>query len=87
MTSMQFLILSGEIVALDLGVWSNAAAGKSPFWRGFVSPCYTGVDAEKSVFSTHPRLWADGGRKGLHIAQATDADLVDRMMETGGKNF
>ena len=48
---------------------------------------FTGVDAEKSVFQTHAHLWADGKQKGLHIAQATDADLATRMMEAGGHLF
>ena len=65
----------------------DSAAGKSPFWRGFVSLFFTGVDSHTSVFSSHPTLWADGGKKGLHIAQATDADLASRMMETEGKLF
>ena len=66
----------------------DSAAGKSPFWRGFMSPWFTGVDNERSVFKTHPQLWASSsGQKGLHVAQATDADLASRMMDTEGKLF
>ena len=65
----------------------DSAAGKSPFWRGFVSPWFTGIDGESSVFQSHRGLWASGGQKGLHVAQATDADLAQRMMESGGRMF
>eukprot|EP00434_Breviolum_minutum_P028258 symbB.v1.2.024998.t1/scaffold2404.1/size80018/2 len=65
----------------------DSAAGKSPFWRSFVSPWFTGVDAERSIFQTHPHCWATAGTKSLHFAQATDADLATRMMESGGRNF
>eukprot|EP00439_Symbiodinium_sp_Y106_P065437 s647_g10.t1 len=65
----------------------DSAAGKSPFWRGFVSPWFVGVDTEPSVLQTHAHLWPDGGPKGLYPAQATDADLAERMMETSGKLF
>ena len=65
----------------------DSAAGKSPFWRGFVSPWFTGVDGVRSVFESHPHLWASGGPKGLHIAQATDPDLANRMLETKGHLF
>ena len=65
----------------------DAAAGKSPFWGGFVSPWFTGVDGQRSVFQTHPRLWSSGGTKGLYVAQATDADLAERTQESSGKMF
>ena len=51
----------------------DLAAEKSPFWRSFVSPWFTGVDAEPWVFSSHRHIWSQtGGCKGLHLAQATD---------------
>lgn len=57
------------------------------FWRAFVSPWFTGVDGGRSVFESRPHLWASGGPKGLHIAQSTDPDLANRMLETKGHLF
>ena len=36
----------------------DAAAGKSPFWRTFVSPWFQGPDGIPSVFQTHAHLWS-----------------------------
>lgn len=65
----------------------DAAAGKSPFWRSFVSPWFQGPDGIPSVFQTHPHLWSGADAKGLYIAQATDADLASRMQRSQGKLF
>ena len=65
----------------------DAAAGKSPFWRTFVSPWFQGPDGIPSVFQTHAHLWSAADAKGLYIAQATDADLASRMQSSHGKLF
>ena len=62
----------------------KASSGKTVFYRRFVTSFLVGADGEHSFLETHKQLLADGGKKGLYLASATDAEFAQRVHDADG---
>ena len=64
----------------------GANCGKTPFSRQCLQPVFYGTPGVEPLLQQFASLFADGGKKGLLLAQATQADFGDRMCDTKGHN-
>ena len=66
---------------------ASSNIGKTPFWADCVQPIFDGGPTRAAITATHAQCFVDGGKKGLYMDSATQADIANRMGESGGRVY
>ena len=62
-------------------VIASSGSAKTPLDEQFVGPMVAGNDKGPALITEHPDLFAPGGKKGLFLSEATNAEFAERMRE------